>query len=59
MSFHTQNLKKAEKDFKKDFQKLLKNAFHGKSLEIVSKRVKTEFIGKDYNEKILQKHSQN
>ena len=44
ISFNTQKLNKATNDFKKDFYKLLNNAFYGKTMENVRNRLKMEPI---------------
>ena len=45
-SFNTKKRKKFIKDFEKDFHKVLKNAFYGKTMENNRKRLKTNFIKK-------------
>ena len=44
--FNTQKRNKAKNDFEKDFYKLLKNAFYGKTLENVRNRLKIKFFCK-------------
>ena len=46
ISFNTQKRNKAEKDFEKDFFKLLVNAAFGKFLENVRNRLELELIEK-------------
>ena len=38
MNFNTQKKNQGVNDFEKDFYKLLKNAFSGKTFEVVGKR---------------------
>ena len=45
-NFNTQKRKKSKDDFEKDFYKLFKNAFYGKTTENVRNRIKVEFIKK-------------
>ena len=55
ISFNTQKRNKAKNDFEKDFYKLLKNAFYGKTMENVRNRLKIKFIKKaDYRQIIKQ-----
>ena len=54
ISFNTQKRNKAKNDFEKDFYELLLNAFYGKSMENVRKRIKVEFIKKDDTNKIIK-----
>ena len=44
INFNTQKRKKAKNDFEKDFYKLHKNAFHGKTMEIVGRCLRLEFM---------------
>ena len=46
ISFITQKRNKARTDFKKDFNKLIKNAFYGKTLEGVRSRKKSRIYQK-------------
>ena len=53
INFNTQKRNKAKKHFKKDFYKLLNNAFYGKCMENVRNRLGMKFFRKDeYNENI-------
>ena len=55
INFNTQKRNKAVNDFEKDFYKLLKNAFYGKTMENVLNRLKIKFVEKDdYRERIKQ-----
>ena len=47
ISCNTQKRNKAKNGFEKDFYKVLKNAFYGKTMENVQNRIKEEFIKKD------------
>ena len=47
INFITQKRNQAVNDFEKDFYKLLKNAFYGKTMENVRNRLKIKFIKKD------------
>ena len=53
INFNTQKRNKAENEFDKDFYKLGKSAFYGKTVESVTNRVKKEFSRKDDNDKII------
>ena len=44
-------------NLKKDFYKLLNNAFYGKTMENVRNRIKVEFIKKDEDEKMVKQQS--
>ena len=44
-------------DFEKDFHKLLKNAFYGKTMKNVRNGIKVEFIKKDDNENNIKQQS--
>ena len=57
ISFITQKRNKARNDFKKDFYKLLNNAFYRKTLESVRNRKKLEFIKKDDTDKVIKQQS--
>ena len=46
ISFNTQKRNRANKDFEKDFYKLLNNAFYGKTMENIRNRSKVEFVRK-------------
>ena len=55
ISFNTHKKNKAKNNFEKDFYKLLKNTFYGKTMENVRNRLKNNFFKKnDYKEKIKQ-----
>ena len=47
INFNTQKKNRAVNDFEKDFNKLLNNAFYGKTMENVRNRLKIKFIKKD------------
>ena len=57
-SFKTQKRNTAKNDFEKDFYKLLKNAFCGKTMENVRTRRKIEFFKKD-DDKVKQNNKVN
>ena len=57
INFNTQKRNQAVNDFEKDFYKLLKNAFYGKTMENVRKRLKIKFIKKDNYREIIKKQS--
>ena len=57
LSFITQKQNQAKNDFEKDFYKLLKNAFYGKTCENVRNRKKVEFIKKHDFDKIIKRQS--
>ena len=54
IDFNTQKRNQAVNDFEKDFYKLLKNAFYGKTMENVRNRCKIEIIKRDDYNKILR-----
>ena len=47
INFNTQRLNRAKNEFEIDFYNLLKNAFYGKTMEIVRNRLRLECIKKD------------
>ena len=56
INYNTQKRNQAANDFEKDFYKILKNAFYGKTMENVRNRLKIKFVKKDdYREKIKQR----
>ena len=57
ISFITQKRNKAENDFEKDFYKLIKNAFDGKTMENLRNRKKVDIIKKDDTNKIIKQQS--
>ena len=57
IGFNTQKRNKAKNQFEKDFYKLLNNAFYGKTMKYVRKRLKIEFIKKDDTGKIIKQQS--
>ena len=56
-NFNTQKRMQAEKDFEKDFYKLLNNAFDEKTCEIVRNRKKVDFIKKEDTDKKIKQQS--
>ena len=56
IDFNTQERNRANNDLEKDFYKLLKNAFYGKTMKNVRKRICIDIIKKD-NEKINKQQS--
>ena len=54
IDFNTLKRNQAVNDFEKDFYKLLKNAFYGKTMENVRNRCKIEIIKRDNYNKILR-----
>ena len=57
INFNTQKRNQAVSDFEKDFNKLLNNAFYGKTMENVLDRCITEIIKKDDIDKIIKQQS--
>ena len=57
INFNTQKGNQAVIDFEKDFYKLLKNAFYGKTMETVRSRLKIKFVRKDDNREIIKQQS--
>ena len=57
INFNTQKRNKAKNDFEKDFYKLLKNAFYGKTMENVRNCLKIKFIRKDDCREIIKQQS--
>ena len=57
INFNTQKRNQAVNDFEKDFNRLLNNAFYGKTLENVRNRLKIEFIKKADTDKIIKEQS--
>ena len=57
ISFNTKKRSLSKNDFEKDFFKILVNAFFGKFLENLRKRINIEFIKKDDNDKIVKQQS--
>ena len=54
IDFNKQKRNQAVNDFEKDFNKILNNAFYGKTMENVRNRCKIEIIEKDNHNKILK-----
>ena len=54
INFNGQKRSQAVNDFGKDLYKLLNNAFNGKTMENVPKRIKIKFIKKDDTDKIVK-----
>ena len=52
MKLNTQTRNQAKNEFKRDFYNLLNDAFHGKTMESVRKRLKIEFIKKMKTKKL-------
>ena len=57
IDFKTQKRNQAINDFEKDFYRLLKNAFYGKTIKNVANRLKTKFIKKDNDQEIIKQQS--
>ena len=57
INFNTQKRNQAANDFEKDFYKLLKNAFYGKTMENVRNRLKIKFVKKDDYREIIKQQS--
>ena len=57
INFNTQKRNKAKNDFEKDFYKLLKNAFYGKTMENVRKCLGLKTFKKDEYKKIIKNQS--
>ena len=57
IDFNTQKRNKARNVFEKDFHKLLDNAFYGRIMENVRKRLKIKFFKKDDYREILKQPS--
>ena len=57
ISFNTQKRNNAKNDFEKDFYNFLNNAFNGKTMENVGKRIKVEFIKKNDTYKTTKQQS--
>ena len=57
INFNTHKKNQSINDFEKDFYKLLKNAFHGKTMENVRNRLKIKFVKKDNYREIIRGQS--
>ena len=57
INFNTQRRNKAKNDFEKDFFKLLKNEFYGKTMENVRNRLGLKFIRKDEYKEFIKHQS--
>ena len=53
IDYHTQKRNKTNDDFEKDFYKILNNAFYGKTMDNVRKRIRVELL-KNENAKIMK-----
>ena len=54
INFNTQKRNQGVNDFEKDFYKILKNAFFGKTVEDVWSRLKFKFFKKDDTDEIIK-----
>ena len=54
INFKTQKKNLAEIAFEKNFYKLLKNAFYGKTIKNVRNRIRLDFFKKDDNDKVIE-----
>ena len=57
ISYNTQKENEATNDFEKYYNKLLNNAFYGKTMENVRNRLRKKFIKKEDSEKNFEKQS--
>ena len=58
IGFNTQKEKKAKHDFERDFNKVINNAFYGKTMENVRNRSRSEFVKKYGPKTIIKQQSQ-
>ena len=57
INFNNQKRHQAVNDYEKDFNKLLNNAFYGKTMENVRSRFKIKFIKKENNRELIKYQS--
>ena len=59
INFNTEKRNEAKNDFEKDFYNLVNNAFYGKTMKNVRRRIKVESNKKDDTDKIIKNNNQN
>ena len=57
LNYNFQKRNQAVNDFKKDFYKLLNNAFYGKTMENVRNRLIIKFVKKDEYKELIKQQS--